>query len=295
MDQPLRRRDLLLLPLALACPPLAAALPDTRSLQAHYRIDVAIAPFGFTVFSRKEVGFGTARLSVQNSEGRQTIAFEFGGASLPERTRGIFQIGCFEEVLIQAGSSLLSSRYFGFISSAPDAAPNRATLNRLANSKNPTQYCCAVEGRLLEGQASFTKTYEAPLPGGLNFSTLRQLMRHRLASICETACLRGTRLANPAKTFLSVLAEATLGPANRIQTAYQYGDTVLRFDSSRQNISGQIVVDAEVRGKSRHRFSFTCPDTQHLSLPLKIAYTPKKWLHLSLEAIPPPAPSKETV
>ena len=290
MDQPLRRRDLFLLPLVLACPPLAAVLPDTRTTHAHYRIDVAIAPFGFTVFSRKAVGFGTARLSVQNSDGRQTIAFEFGAASLPERTRGI----------IQAGSSLLSSHYFGFISSAPDAAPNSATLNRLANSqdtsqKDTTQLCCAVEGRIAQGQASFTKTYQAPLPGGLNFSTLRRLMRHRLASICETACLQGTRDANPAKTFLSVLAEATLGTSNRLQTAYQYGDRVLRFDSSRQNISSQIVVDAEVRGKSRHRFSFTCPDTQHPSLPLKIAYTPKNWLHLSLEAVPPPAPSKETV
>ena len=271
MTQALPRRDFLLLPLALACPPLASALPDTQTTHAHYRIDVAIAPLGFTIF---------ASLSVQCYKGCQTIAIEFGGASNSERTRGISQIGHFEEDLTQTRSSHLSSHYFGFISSIPESAPNQVALNLVADSKDKPQYCRAV----------FTKTCEAPLPGGLNFSTLRQFMRRRLATICETACLQGTRDANPAKTFLSVLADAAFGPSNRIQTDYQYGDRVLHFDSTRQNNSGQIVVDAEVHGKTRHRFSITCPDTQYPAF-----YAQEKWLRLSLEAVPTPQPVKETL
>lgn len=295
MDQPLRRRDLLLLPLALACPPLLSALPDTQTTRARYRIDVSIAPFGFTIFSRKEVGFGSARLDLQNLDGQQTISFEFGAASLPERTRGIFQIGYFEESLTQTRSALLSSNYFGFISSTPETAPNLASLNLVASANDKPQLCCAVEGRLAQGQASFTKTYEAPLPAGLNFSSLRQLMRRRLANICETSCLHGSRTAIPVKTFLSVLAEAALGPSTHLRSAYQYGDSVLDFEANRQNFSGKIVVDAEVRGKSRHCFSFTSADSKVPSLPLKISYTPKSWLRLSLEAVPDPLPPKETL
>lgn len=229
MTQVLSRRDFLFLPLALAGPPLAAALPDTQTTHAHYE-----------------------------------------RASFPERTCGISQRGHFVADLTQTRSSLLSSHYFGFIFSIPEAAPNQVALNLVANLNDKLQYCRAV----------FTKTCEVPPP--------RQPMRGRLATICEAACLQGTRDANPAKTFLIVLAEAALGPSNRIQTAYQYGDRVLNFNSTRQNFYGQIDVDAEVRGKTRHRFSFSCPNTQHPAF-----YAQKKWPRLSLEAVPNPEHEKE--
>ena len=229
MTQALPRRDFLLFPLALACPPLAAALPDTQTTHAHYE-----------------------------------------RASFPERTCGSSQIGHFVADLTQTHSSLLSSHYFGLIFCVPEAAPNQVALNLVAKSKDKPQYCRAV----------FTKTCEAPPP--------RQPMCRRLATIGESACLQGTSDANPAKPFLSLLAEGTLGSSNRIQTAYQYGDRVLNFNSTRQNFYGQIDVDAEVRGKTRHRFSFNCPNTQHPAF-----YAQKKWPRLSLEAVPNPEHEKE--
>jgi len=214
-------------------------------------------------------------------------SFEFGGASLPERTRGIRQLGWFEEELITCSGKPLSSRYFGFITSTPESAPNKATLALAADTNTKPQYCCAVEGHLGEGRTAFTKTYNALLPRDAGFATLpglKHIMRRALADICATSCLNGSRAAIPGNTFLSVLAEAAFGPAQHLKTSYQYGDRVLRFESTRRNISGQIVVDAEVNGKSRHRFSFACSDTRKPSLPLRIEYQPKPWLRLALVA-----------
>lgn len=293
MAKTLCRRDLLKLPFGLAClAPLAAS--SEISHRTHYRIDVTIAPFGFTIFSRKEVGYGSAQLRLSQRDGHDVASFEFGGASLPERTRGIRQIGWFEEELTQTSGSVQSSRYFGFISSAPEGAPNKATLALASDSHSKPQYCCAVEGHLTEGRTAFSKTYDALLPRDASFSTLpglKHVMRRALAEICATSCLNGSRAANPGKTFLSVLAEAALGPLSNLKTHYQYGDRVLRFESTRQNISGQIVVDAEVQGKSRHRFSFTCADTRKPSLPIRIDYQPKPWLRLALVAVPDPKES----
>ncbi len=295
MAQTLRRRDIFFIPLALACPPLDAASP--LSLSTRYRIDATIAPFGFTVFSRKEVGFGFARLRVHTGNGESVTAFEFGGASIPDRTNGIHQIGYFEEELSEAQTKLLSSRYFGFISNAPEGAPSSATLALAADSSAKTQYCCAVEGEITDGQASFSKTYEAPLPKDASLSSLGglcQVMRTALSRICATSCLQGSRTAKPCQSFLSVLAQSAFGASFTLNTTYQYGDRVLRFSSNRQHIGDKIVLDAEVQGKSRHRFSFTCRNTGHLELPIRIEYNPKAWLRLTLVAVPEPAAPKET-
>ena len=296
MAQTLRRRDIFFLPFALACPPLAAAA-SSLSIATRYRIDATIAPFGFTVFSRKEVGYGFARLRVHTGNGNSATSFEFGGASIPDRTHGIHQIGYFEEELSQAHTKLLSSRYFGFISNAPEGAPSSATLALAANSSAKPQYCCAVEGEIADGQASFSKTYEAPLPRDASLASLgglRQMMRTALSQICATSCLQGSRTATSSHSFLSVLAQAAFGAASTFNTTYQYGDRVLRFSSNRHDVSDKFVLNAEVQGKSKHRFSFTCLNSGHFELPLRIEYHPKAWLRLTLVAVPEPAAHKET-
>lgn len=169
--------------------PLALAGPLPAAISPPYRIDVAIAPFGFTIFSRKEAGYGSAKLTVRSQGGTRAASFEFGGASIPERARGIRQIGYFE--------------------------------------------------------------------------------------VCAMGCLTGARSAIPEKTFLSILAEAALRTPDSLRSSYQYGDRVLEFRSLRRNISGQIVVEAEVQGKSRHRFSFTCAATGNPKLSNQIEHQPR--------------------
>jgi hypothetical protein len=294
--QTLRRRDIFSIPLALACPPLAA-VASPISISTRYRIDATIAPFGFTVFSRKEVGFGFARLRVQKEIGNSVTSFEFGGASIPDRTHGIHQIGYFEEELAEVQTKFHSSRYFGFISNTPEGAPNPETLALATDSSTKPQYCCAVEGVITDGQASFSKTYEAPLPKDASLASLgglRQLMRSALSRICATSCLQGSRTATPSHSFLSVLAQSAFGASSILNTTYQYGDRVLSFSSNRQHVSGKLILHAEVQGKSRHRFSFTCLDSGHFELPLRIDYHPKAWLRLTLVAVPEPAAHKET-
>ncbi len=296
MAQTLRRRDFFSIPLVLACPQLAAAA-SPLSIATRYRIDAAIAPFGITVFSRKEVGFGFARLRAHTANGNSVTSFEFGGASIPDRTNGIHQIGYFEEELSEAQTKLLSSRYFGFISNAPEGAPSSATLALAADSSAKPQFCCAVEGEIADGQASFSKTYEAPLPRDASLASLgalREVMRTALARICATSCLQGSRTATPGQSFLSVLSQAAFGASFTLNTTYQYGDRVLRFLSNRQHVSDKIVLNAEVRGKGRHRFSFTCLNSGRFELPLHIEYQPKSWLRLTLVAVPEPAATKET-
>jgi hypothetical protein len=294
--QTLCRRDLFFLPLAFACPQLAVAASPIE-ISTRYRIDATIAPFGLSVFSRKEVGYGSARLRVQTKNGQACTSFEFGGASLPERTQGIHQIGYFEEELLESQAQNLSSRYFGFVSNTPEGAPSSATLALVQNSQLKPQYCCAVEGEISDGQTSFSKTYEAPLPRDASLSSiagLRQLMRGALSRICATSCLQGSRPATPCQSFLSVLMKAAFGPAPSLNTTYQYGDRTLNFSSTRQNISDKIVLTAAVQGKSRHRFRFTCRDSGRLELPFHIEYHPKAWLRLTLVAVPEPAANKET-
>lgn len=281
---------------------------NTPSVLRRYRIDATIAPFGITIFSRKEVGYGQARMRSSSMDGKRHTEFEFGGASIPERAHGMHQIGYFEESLRETLADSLEhpeSNYFGFISATPEASPTKASLVALQHAEpDKTRYCCAVEGQLSEGRYKFSKSYEAVLPKDATPQRLplvRESVRRSLRSICSSKdCLHGAREARQFRSFLGALLHAATAPESKLDFQYLYGDCVLHFVSTRQAdpVAGRnyrhLVSDpsqvytlrAEVNGKGRHRFTFTYEHTQQLSLPLRIEYLPRPWLRLNLEVQP---------
>jgi hypothetical protein len=308
VEQRLTRRKILqlsagLLPLSSFANP--ASVPATHR---RYRIDATIAPFGIAIFSRKEVGYGQARMRSSAEHGKRSTEFEFGGASIPERAHGLQQIGYFEETLSETLSADLGqpdSNYFGFISATPEAAPSKASLAALQHSQSDkTKYCCAVEGRLSDGNYNFSKSYEAVLPEDASPQRLpqvRESVRRSLRGICSSKdCLHGAREARQFRSFLGALIHAATTAESKLDFHYLYGDRVLHFVSTRtadpnagrnyrhlvSDPAQVYTLRAEVNGKGRHRFTFTYERTQQLSLPLRIEYLPRPWLKLNLEVQP---------
>lgn len=285
MAKAVSRRALICFPIALSGVGQAAAGTGVRTRS--YRIDVAIAPLGILLFSRKGVGRGAARLEYRRDGGERRWYFEFGAASCPERVQGIRQMGFFEEELIEADAEICRSRYFGFLTAAPEAAPSREVLEAVKDQQQRPQYCCAVEGKIEGGRSWFAKTYEAPLPADASFETLagvRRVMQSALEKICGVACRGGTGPLAARRTFLGALAEAVLGDGEQTQTRYQYGDRILSFRSRRKKAPGQTVVEAMVSGKNRHGFRLSFAESTEPALPERIEYQPKNWLRLTLEA-----------
>lgn len=278
-----RRRFLATLPLLLS-PPHAAAV---RQQQKNYRIDVVIQAWGIPVFARRGVGQGGGRLHWERQGAQERLRFEFGAASIPARAHGLRQIGYFEETLEEYQGNLVASDYFGFLTAAPGAAPQREALERQVADQARPQYCCAVEGRVEGGKGWFSKSYEAPLPPDAGLGMLGRLkatMRQTLAEICQTACLGG-ELAGASKTFLGALRAAAYAPTARQTIAYHYGDRRLRLDSQRRGTSEGVLVEATVSGKNRHCFRYLLPASTLPELPDRIEYQPKAWLKLTLVSL----------
>lgn len=273
---------MILAPVVIPATKSAAALTEAGwAERVKYRIDATITIFGMTVFSRKEVGWAGAE--IQNKDGK--LRFQFSGASLPERTRGIKMCGHFEEVLELEG--VRRSQYFGFISAPMEAKPNQAVLAGFEAPRKRKDTCCVVEGHWTPTEASFRKSYEAEAPEGTldpAGEEFARAMRRELETKCSAGCLNGRMATKAGYTFLSALLEAARPEKSRTRLTYHYGDTVLSLDakSQRDREGNGFVVDAEARGKSPHRFQFHCDAPGQL--PTRIEYHPKPWLKLTLEA-----------
>ncbi len=269
----------------------ASAMANPRPVPTvrHYRIDASITAFGATIFSRRHVGFALAQLAVHSTDRGRDISFSIMGSSLPERTRGILQLGHFEEELREAAGRLETSRYFGFLTAAPEG--QRSIPSR------PPSTCCAVEGSLDPTRFRFRKTYEAALPptsGTHELSHLRRHMRDSLDRICANSCLNGNSEPTTNRTFLKTLLEAMESPNNCMETDYHYGDRVLRFRSRKTAGAAALSsFEADVQGRGRHRFALYYRPAAPAALPEKVEYWPRPWLKLTL--LPADAPSmKET-
>ncbi len=242
-------------------------MPCTR----RYRIDAAVTAFGVQVFARQGVGEAVAELKAEKTERGRRMRFRFGGASHPERTRGILQLGHFEEDLEEAAGRLSSSRYFGFLTSAPEGE------KRSANS------CCAVEGALDAARFRFRKTYDAPLPATARFRDiprLRRAIHDSLDDICAKSCSQSCSAANAKpeapRSFLKVLADAVETPSDSFEGDYHYGDRVLRFRAKKSAAApGLACLEAQVQGRGRHRFAFYFRPSAPIALPERVEYWPR--------------------
>jgi hypothetical protein len=260
----------------LASKAVASSLPAPT--WRHYRIDATITAFGATIFSRRHVGEAMATFQVtESSEGRQ-VNFSFMGASLPERTRGILQLGHFEEELRESQGRLASSRYFGFLTAAPEGEKKVP--------KGPMPTCCAVDGSLDAARFRFRKTYEAKLPTTACFQELPKLrreMKQSLNDICANTCMNGNSQPAAGRTFLKTLIDAVESRGNQMEADYHYGDRVLRFRAKKAPAdAGLASLDAEVQGRGRHRFAFYYRPATPVALPEKVEYWPRPWLRLTL-------------
>ncbi len=262
----------------------------------YYRVDAVIQPFGIAVFSRQGVGHATARLAISSNQKSPTLNFEFSAASIPERARGLHQIGYFEEELQQRQPDLPDSRYFGFITAPPKANPEKGSFVSATADELKPRFCCAVEGRIEGRHRRYSKTYDAPLPVGAcleKLADLRQDLRSSLDAICARSCISGASETKAPFSFLGVLAHAVQSPAHRIDTHYHYGDRLLHFQSRRRVEGNQATVEVTVSGNSRHCFRFVYPFTGQPEVPSQIEYQPKPWLRLTLVAVSGPTPPKE--
>jgi hypothetical protein len=232
-----------------------------------YRIDAAVTAFGVQIFARQGVGEAVGELKVEKTERGRRMRFRFGGASHPERTRGILQLGHFEEELEVAAGQLVSSRYFGFLTAAPEG------------EKRQREHCCAVEGNLETARFRFRKTYEAPLPEGSRFSDigrLRQTIYASLDNICARSCSTANARPEASASFLKALADAVECANSCFETDYHYGDRVLRLHAKKSRAdAGLTCLEAQVQGRGKHRFALYFRPTAPIALPERVEYWPR--------------------
>ncbi len=231
-----------------------------------------------------------ARLDTEATAQGRDVSFEFMGASHPERTRGILQLGHFEEALQEKQGGLSFSRYFGFLTAAPEGGKKAVPAN--------CHTCCAVDGSLDRQRFQFRKTYDATLPPNACFGELprlRTLMQGALNDLCQASCRTGDSQPSASRTFLKTLIDAVESPSARIETQYHYGDRLLSFTSQRSSpAAGLRSIAADVQGRGRHRFSFTFRENGRLALPEKVEYWPRPWLRLTLEPMDTASPKETT-
>lgn len=240
-----------------------------------YRVDAVVQAWGLTVFARQGVGEAWAELQGEETRRGRRVRFRFGGTSFPERTRGIWQMGYFEEDLEEAAGQLVSSRFFGFLTASPEAK----RVVRGEGRQEGSAQGCAVEGSLDEARFQYRKTYEAKLDRESrlgDWTRVSRALRGALEGVCPQACVGANGRAEAKRSFLKAILESLEAPGEGAEVQYHYGDRVLQMRSKKSAAGGGLhCLEAQVQGRGRHRFAFYFRPTAPFALPERVEYWPR--------------------
>jgi hypothetical protein len=251
------------------------------SSERQYRADAHVILFGMTLFSRSDVGEGSASWRESTEvDGSVVRLLEFTGRSAPERAAGLNRFGFIQE-LSRSGESL----YFGLMTSSPEesAAEARAALH----SKSKDVWYSAIDGRISAGTIETANAHFQTITR-TSLDDRPQLIEHARQALSSAPRSTVPAQGSP-RPFLHALASLLSDPRND-STQYAYGGRLysLRVKRSRDpKAPGAIRVNGSLRrldGGKPIEFRLWVEEGAERPIPLRIEYQPKSYLRLTFHA-----------
>ena len=285
-----------------------AATWSPKSLQqqsASYRVDAGILFLGMNIFSRSGVGSGSIKLDESAAaQDARTVALWFAAGSAPDRARGLNRLGYIHEVVVEKGTNVLESAYFGFMTSSTEESFDQAKAALGATGKDSVPYT-AVEGNAAGSNCAY-RLYQMLLPGSYNFSKYEDVIG-RVKGLLARDEIKPSRKESTAtetpRTFLYAVREAMRSQQNKVNAPFLYNGKryKLEVDKSADAKTGQQLVTRKVTANGSRVMRLN-GSIQNLAtgaktpfklwfepgreMPLRFEYKAKSYLNLIFEYVP---------
>lgn len=272
---------------------------------AKYRCDAAVTFLGINIFSRS--GVGTADIKIDDSVAAQdarTVALWFAAGSAPDRARGLNRLGYIHEVVVERGSTVVESAYFGFMTSSTEESLDQAKAALGGTGKDAIPYT-AVEGSAAGANCAY-RLYQMKLPGSYNFAKYEDVIRQVKGLLARNEIepsKEETAASETARTFLYAVRGAMRSQQQRISTPFLYNGKRYKLDVEKsadgkmgqQFAKRKVTADASrvvklngtiqnLANGSKTPFKLWCEPGREL--PLRFEYKAKSYLNLAFEYVP---------
>jgi hypothetical protein len=269
------------------------------NLERRYRVDAQVLLFSVPLLRRAAVGAGNIAWREGAAPGGPIRLLEFAAWSIPGRAAGLNRLGFIRERIRLGETGMAEAVYFGLmtVSGEENAADARGALH---SSAEETMYS-AVDAHV-GGESMDTATARFPAPAALSVSHRVEL--ERMARVALSGAPRKTLDFRPGDPppppFLHAMAEL-LGRPDGAEGRYVYNGGMYHlhlrrahdakageYFRSRGLAAGDVIqVDGVLRrvnGGSPIEFRVWVEKADPHPLPLRIAYQPKSYLRLVIEA-----------
>ena len=244
--------------------------PAAPAAARSYRADVVISLLGVHLYSKQAAGSAHASLSETTRDGRRKIALSFSGGSHPERVHGVNYAGSSEEIAIECAGDLIQAVSFGFVTASPNDESFEHARRRIADGSAHEAFVAVEELH----ESSCVRIRKAAIAAPID--SVR-------SKFCE-ACPSEQTLAVPGvpAMFLHTVLRAVRSPDPATTAAYVHNGRRYRLDTTRaaNSITGKIH-DFETGRRSEFRLWLE----DGSDLPIRIEFSPRSYLHITLEAL----------
>lgn len=272
----------------LAGSPLAAG---EREYVCQYRARATVLMLSVPLLHRENVGSGYLRVAEREENGKRRLRLEFGAGSLPERAAGLNRLGMFEETIVEAGETLESALYFGFMtaSNEKDLGEAKTALQAGAASTFTT-----IRGQIAGGKLSnrLLKIRDLPAISWANREELRTAIRERLADETnrEAQLVTSTLTEAPCSPFLHAMRCAMRCRDAQSHARFLHSGKVHLLRTSRKASEKAGVTEMEGRifdggGKELSHFKLWFEENGAAKGPLRFEFRPRSFLRLSFERV----------
>jgi hypothetical protein len=255
-----------------------------------YRADVVVALMGVPIFSRRQCGAAVASIRQRIEGGRRTTVLSFAGGADPKRTHGIIYSGSTEEIAVEVESALNTAASFGFVTaSGSDESFEQARKRVLSTTGNEqTRFTVVDELHRSAGVRIRKTSLAAPSCALFNFDQLRWELRSQFR-MTEPA---EREIAIPSDsvpaTFLYTTLAAMRSPEARQTSNYFHNGKSYSLTSTKSNESHEstILVGRIQDLDTKRHSSFRVWLGDHSDLPVRIEFSPRSYLRITLEHDP---------
>lgn len=267
-----------------------SCLPFAVDRRRNYRADVVVTVLGLPIFSRQGVGSAFASVREASLDGRKIVSLQFAGGANPERTHGIQYFGSTEEVIQQNPGGAIAAECFGFVTARHNNQEGleQARQRLVASGSNTAPLVTAVEERIEESKLKNASTTLSL--NDFSFPDWQELPR-RVRTVFQqsNAVIREAGFPSDASTFLYAVLTAIQNPGKGSQK-FIHNTKPFRLDFEKApdgRFGGAVRLTGQIHDLTKgHTSTFRLWLEEGSDLPVRIEFSPRPYLRISLEADP---------
>lgn len=247
-----------------------------------YRVHATVNVLSIPVWSRRDVSGACITVEERGADGPAAVVLQFAAGSWPEQAGGLNRLGVMQEVVVSRGRQWREAAYLGFITGSNE---RNYEESRRAIDKGAGRTAGYVASQGTAGSNSEGSTCRIDLPSSYNWTDWREVALRVRSALATGVPLPAYDPPEGAATFLYTVRAAMLDPRPRLESVFVHNGKTHSFRTEKSpihNRPGRLRLRGAIRSEAGQTSSFQLWFDKGSTLPSRIEYSPRSFLHLAL-------------